>query len=91
MSEAVKSEARPISVPPNRIRCFSVKEYHWMGEAGILQPDEHIELIDGIIKEMSPKGSRHAACARKLTNLLPLLLQGQALVSVQDKYRTHRC
>ncbi|MCZ6679573.1 MAG: Uma2 family endonuclease [Candidatus Poribacteria bacterium] len=92
MNEAVKevdskmafSEAYPAAFPLHQIRRLSVKEYHWMGEVGILRPDERVELIDGVIRKMSPKGSRHTACVRKLTNLLPLLLQGRALVSVQD-------
>ena len=74
----------PAAVPPQQIRRFSVKEYHWMGEVGILPPDEHTELIDGVIKEMSPRGTRHAACVRRLTNLLPHVLQARAQVSVQD-------
>jgi len=42
------------------IRCFSVEEYHRIGEAGIIDEDERVELIDGRIVEMAPIGSRHS-------------------------------
>jgi len=44
---------------PNRH--FSVKEFHRMGEVGILSEDERVELIHGRILEMSPIGSKHSA------------------------------
>ena len=66
------------------IRRLNISEYHRMGEEGILSEDERVELIDGVIIQMSPKGTKHTACIRKLTNLLPRLLYGQALVSIQD-------
>lgn len=55
-----------------------------MGEICIFGEDERVELIDGVIREMSPKGSKHTASVRRLTNLLPRLLHSRALVSIQD-------
>ena len=69
---------------PFLVRRISIAEYHKMGEIGIFKEDERVELIDGIIGEMSPKGSKHTASVRRLTNLLPQLLNGKALVSIQD-------
>ncbi len=43
-------------------RRFTVDEYHRMGQAGIFGDDDRVELIDGEIVEMTPIGSRHAAC-----------------------------
>ncbi|MDQ6928451.1 MAG: Uma2 family endonuclease, partial [Actinomycetota bacterium] len=48
---------------------FSVEEYEQMGETGILGPDARLELLDGEIVEMSPIGSRHAACVDRLNEL----------------------
>jgi len=73
-----------IALPFQEIRRFSVEEYHRMSEVGILQPDERVELIDGVLKQMSPIGSQHAACVSKLMNLLLPPLQGRALVRVQN-------
>ena len=73
-----------MTLPLQEIRRFSVEEYHRMGEVGILHPDERVELIDGVLKQMSPIGSQHAACVSKLMNLLLPPLQGRALVRVQN-------
>ena len=44
---------------------FTVSEYERMGETGVFPPEARFELIEGEIVEMSPIGSRHAACVEK--------------------------
>jgi Uma2 family endonuclease len=63
---------------------FTVREYHQMGEAGIFTRDDRVELLEGKIYAMSPIGSRHAACVKRLTQLFVKKLVDQAIVSVQD-------
>src|SRR5205814_6597232 len=46
---------------------FTVDEYHRMAEAGVFHEDDRLELIDGLVVEMSPNGPRHAACGDRLT------------------------
>lgn len=66
------------------IRRFSISEYHKIGENGILK-DEHVELIEGVIIEMSPKGTKHSAIVSKLsTPFYELVLQDKVLLRVQD-------
>lgn len=65
-------------------RLFSVSEYHRMIDAGVLGPEDRIELLEGEIVEMSPIGSRHASCVKKLNALLNSALSGRAVVGVQD-------
>jgi Uma2 family endonuclease len=46
---------------------FTVHDYHRMGSAGILGPEDRVELIYGEVVRMSPIGNPHnAACARAL-------------------------
>ena len=63
---------------------FSVEEYQRMGQAGIFSEDDRVELIEGEIVEMTPIGSRHAACVARLTQLFFEKLQGKALLWVQN-------
>ncbi len=46
---------------PPTLRLFTVAEYYQMAEAGILGQEERVELLEGRILTMSPKGIRHAA------------------------------
>jgi len=58
-----------VSVQPAR-RLFTVEEYHRMGEAGILGPEDRVELIEGEIVRMSPIGRGHAFTVMMLNNRL---------------------
>lgn len=68
-------------------RRFTVEEYRQMAQAGILGEDDRVELIEGEIVEMTPIGSRHAACVKRLNHLLTQQVRERALVSVQDPIR----
>ncbi len=72
--------------PPVTRRKFTVDEYHLLARAGILKEDDRVELIDGEIVEMSPIGSRHAACVARLTEWAGSL-RGRAVVWVQNSVR----
>jgi len=65
-------------------RKFTVEQYHKMAESGIISEDDRVELIRGEIIEMSPIGTRHSACVRRLNALLSERLRGRALVDTQN-------
>lgn len=67
-----------------RKRPFTADEYHGMAEAGILHEDDRVELIEGEILEMSPIGSRHAACVDRLNRLLNRSMTLDTIVRVQS-------
>ncbi len=58
-----------------------------MGAAGIFFEDDRVELIDGEIVQMTPIGSRHAACVDRLAELLRAMLAQRAIVRVQSPIR----
>ncbi|BBD60133.1 hypothetical protein NIES2109_29280 [Nostoc sp. HK-01] len=63
---------------------FTVQQYHKMFELGILKEDERVELIRGEIIEMSPIGTKHAACVKCLNKLLSSKLRDRVLIAIQD-------
>jgi len=65
-------------------RVFSAGEYHIMIDAGILTEDDRVELIEGDIVKMSPIGSRHAACVKRLNSIFNRNAGQNFIVSVQD-------
>jgi Uma2 family endonuclease len=67
-----------------RIRPITVTEFHSIGQAGMFAADERVELIEGELITLSPIGSPHAACVKKLSNFLAHELFGRAIVSTQD-------
>lgn len=66
---------------------FSTDEYEQMIESGILAEDHRLELIQGEIIEMSPIGSEHAACVKRLNHLLQQALGARVIIGVQDPIR----
>ncbi len=68
-------------------KLFTVGEYHRMLESGILSEDDRVELVEGEIIEMAAKGSRHAACVKRITDFFYRHARQSAIVSVQDPIR----
>lgn len=62
---------------------FTVIDFERMAETGILSEDDRLELIEGEIIEMSPIGSRHAACVDRFTELI-VGLRLNVIVRVQS-------
>jgi len=78
---------RPVAIEPlpadiERWR-FTVEDFHRMGEIGILDEDDRVELIDGEIIAMSPIGFRHYRIVNNLTRLFVTQAAGRWTVSVQ--------
>lgn len=66
------------SIAPE-IAHFSVEEYHQMVESGIFK-DRRVELINGLIIEMSPEGTERAYFEENLAKRLERLTIGRAYV-----------
>ena len=66
-------------------KLFTVDEYYRMAEAGILGPEDRVELIDGEIIRMTPIGTRHAARVNRANEMFVAAFKGKAVVSVQNQ------
>ncbi|MBX3169025.1 MAG: Uma2 family endonuclease [Candidatus Eremiobacteraeota bacterium] len=53
-----------------RTRKFTVKEYARMGEAGVFDDGERVELIEGEIVTLSPQNPQHARIIEELSALM---------------------
>jgi Uma2 family endonuclease len=68
----------------NQYYRLTVDDYYKMAEVGIFAEDARVELIEGMIVEMSPIGNRHANVVDLLTVwFAELLTSRQALIRVQ--------
>ena len=63
---------------------FTVDEYHRMVDAGILREDDRVELIYGVIREMSPINRPHVIATSRTRQLLADGLAGRASVFEQS-------
>jgi len=68
---------------PERIRPLRRDEYDRLVAAGCFE-DEKIELLDGVLVEMSPQGVGHAYAIQQLIMLLVPALVGRAVVRPQS-------
>ena len=50
-----------------QLRKFSVAEYYRLAETGVLRPSERVELLNGQIIRMAPRGEKHRTIVDKLT------------------------
>ena len=76
-----------VAMLASKKRGFSAEDYQFLGELGILDEDDRIELIDGEIVIMSPIGSKHVACVNAVSSELFKSASGSAIVSTQNPIR----
>lgn len=93
MSAVIELE-ETISVPQNQTNgsVFSeyrlrVEDYEKMIEYGIFNDDDKIELWEGKLVTMSPKGTKHRNATTNITDYFYEFLRKSALVQVQDPIR----
>ena len=66
---------------------FTVDEFVRMAKVGILNPDDRVELIDGVIVEMAPTGRPHGRRTHRLARLFGRLVPEEVEVSIQSTIR----
>ena len=75
---------------PLPIRLITVEEYNQMGEAGILKPEERVELIQGQIIKQMPKTSYQASINKRINHFLSKHLHKIAILSLRSPVQLSR-
>lgn len=65
-------------------RLISVKEYDEMIEHGILTTDDKVELLNGVIIEKMPKGTKHSSANDRLTRFFYRLFGDDVIIRNQN-------
>jgi len=71
-------------------KLFTVDEYYSMAKAGIIGPEERVELVEGEIIEMSPIGHPHGVRVVRASTLLIEAFGRKAVVSTQGSLRLNK-
>lgn len=66
------------------IRRLTLDEYHRLIEMGFFPLGERVELLEGVLHRMSPKGPRHAAVLTELLRMFIAALGTRVEVRAQD-------
>ncbi|MFM7364443.1 MAG: Uma2 family endonuclease [Cuspidothrix sp.] len=69
---------------PLQLRLWTVDEYHRMAEAGIFEPSERVELLEGKIICIVTKGISHRSAMGRTNKLLQNRLENRAFIAIQD-------
>lgn len=63
---------------------LSLDEYHWLIEQGFFQPEDRVELIEGVLVNMSPLRPPHAGTVDALNEEFITKIRRQATVRMQQ-------
>jgi Uma2 family endonuclease len=87
LAEAPTKDPAAASAGDDLLYRLSADEFERMAEVEAFDRDARVELINGVLVEMSPIGTGHGYVVRQLDRLLQRLLDGRAVVSVQMSLR----
>jgi Uma2 family endonuclease len=62
---------------------LDVGEYHRMIEAGVFDEDDRVELLEGVIVDMSPQNAHHALVVERLSDPLFVKLPAEYVIRCQ--------
>lgn len=62
---------------------YTTKQYFALVEQGVLDPDDRVELLEGVIVSMSPQSPRHASAICRTQDALRNVLGERAIVHGQ--------
>jgi Uma2 family endonuclease len=89
-AKPMAAEAGLLDHPWVKRHKLDVSQYHRMGEMGVFEGNERVELIEGEIVEMAPIGSGHAGTTNVLARSLFVAVADRAVVAVGNPVHLDR-
>src|SRR4051812_3928187 len=74
----------PPAQPEEPVFRLTVEQYHSMIDAGVLDEDDPVELVEGILLQKTPKKPKHRLSLRKLSKALDPILPPGFFVLLQE-------
>ncbi len=87
MSAVLETTIKKISSNGVKPHLITAAEYDRMIEAGVYTENDRIELLNGEIIEIMPKGPKHTAAGSRILRLLVKLFDEKVIVRSQDPIR----
>jgi|ERR1044071_892076 Uma2 family endonuclease len=87
MIDNLRAKQTPLAEWQPSLRRLTTSEYEQMIAAGIFNEDDRVELLEGVIVEMSPKGMRHATSTDRAARHFIRLLGDRVIVRNQNPIR----
>jgi len=82
--------ARPAPTNPGPDARYTSERYFRLVSEGVLEPDDRLELLEGVIVAMAPQGTRHAAVTSGVSEALAEAIGQRAAIRVQMPFLAGR-
>jgi Uma2 family endonuclease len=73
-----------VETPAPEDQRFTVERYFALAEQGVLEPDDRVELLEGVVVAVSPRSGRHDAGIHLVLEALRGALGPRAVIRVQS-------
>ena len=80
---SVADMTEPAPAAPEQPARYTVKQYFALVDQGVLEPDDKVELLEGVVVAMAPEGLWHANGVRLVARALTLAVGSRAYVDQQ--------
>ena len=80
--------SRPPAAPVGRLYHLSVEQYHQMADAGILTPEDRVELLRGLLVKQMTKHPPHTLATQLTREVIERHLPRGWFVNVQEPVTT---
>ena len=74
----------PATAEPADLTRYTVERYFTLVEEGVLEPEDRVELLEGVVVSMSPRNPRHDTVIALVAEALAVAVSQRAAIRVQS-------